>query len=146
MQLISPEVAAEYRGRSTRHDVWALQFKKPNGWIVITPDEQKTCPADAQISNDERGKLEQYEIVSDPPASLFAYVRPDHDRASAVTVTVWTGEPLGYGVWGPVYRDNFGGERRTVRARIGGADYSGFAPVSAGDYCRLRRVKGRAHV
>lgn len=103
------------------------------------------------MTNEQRGKLEQFEVWRDKPARLFAYVRIDdysgkrrtargvrpHDKAS---VTVWTGEPLGFGHVGNVWRSNFGDRRASVCVVIAGVTYSGTAYIDAGDYCRLRRV------
>lgn len=103
------------------------------------------------VTNEERGKLEQYEVWRDKPERLFAYIQffdvmgnlrvgkpSPYDKG---TVTVWTGQPLGHGTCFKVWRDNFGGQRASIRVTIAGETYSGTAFVSSGDYCRLRKVK-----
>lgn len=148
--LISARKAKALRARAERNAQWSAQFRKPNGWTVITAEEAKTCPRDARITNEERGQLEQFEVWRDKPERLFAYASADERNSvgtpygNACKVTVWPGQPLGYGAWGKPYRDNFGGTRRSVHVRIAGCEYSGTAFVSAGDYCRLRRIKGRS--
>lgn len=156
--LISARKAKALRARADRNAAWSAQFRKPNGWIVITKEEQKTCPRDARITNEQRGKLEQFEIWRDKPERLFAYVS-FHEREIAsryseakrqardvraydqARVHVWTGEPLGFGMCGKVWRSNMGDRRASVSVMIAGERYSGTAYIDAGDYCRLRKVK-----
>lgn len=135
--LISPETAADYRRRNAAYNAWAEQYRQRNGWTVIPAGA--VPPEGAEISNAERGLLEQFDVVTAPPEKLFAYV--EFGPYGQTTVKVWTGEPLGYGEAGSEYRDNFGGRRRNVCVTIGGARYGGTAFVSAGDYVRLRRLK-----
>lgn len=111
-------------------------------------------PEANDTTNEERGKLEQFEVWRDKPAALFAYVKfsdysgnvrqgvpQAHDKAC---VTVWTGDALGFGHCGKVWRSNMGDKRASVSVTIAGEHYSGTAFVSAGDYCRLRKVWGKA--
>jgi len=139
--LISGDEARDIRARVDQYAEWAEQFRKPNGWTVITPDEQKRAPV--TVTNEERGRLEQYEVWRDPPESLFCYVSPLGD--GRIKAAVWTGDPLGFGNWGDEYRSNFGDGRRSVRVIIAGYVYSGTAFVTAGDYARLRRGKRHPH-
>jgi hypothetical protein len=159
LHLITPRQARALRARQDRNAAWSAQFVKSNGWTVITAAEQKTCPRDARITNEERGRLEQFEIYRDKPAKLFAYVS-FHEREIAsvfkdearrsrdvrpydqACVSVWTGARLGAGQVNRVYRSNFGDRRASIQVTIAGETYSGTAYLDAGDYCRLQRVKG----
>lgn len=95
-----------------------------------------------RLTNDQRGKLEQYDIHTTLPDVLFAYVRqtPEISHMSCC-VTVWTGLPLGYGTLGKISRYNFGDKRQSMRVTINGQAYVGTYYTSAGDYCRLRKAK-----
>jgi hypothetical protein len=136
---IDAEEAAELRARQDRNATWSAQFIKPNGWTVIDAAEQATCPADARITNEERGRLDQFETRRDKPERLFAYVKRLPD--SRIAVTTWMGDVLGYGTHGRTYRSNFGDARTPIWFRIDGADYTGTHYTGAGDYCRARRSK-----
>lgn len=135
--LITPQLASGIRRRCERYAAWAEQFRQPNGWTVIPAEQVKRAPV--KVTNEERGKLEQYDIWTKPPERLFCYVSPLND--GRVKATVWTGDPLGFGNWGDEYRDNFGGRRRSVSVIVAGYHYHGTAYTSAGDYARLRRGK-----
>jgi len=52
--------------------------------------EEAAAPVYAACSNEMRGRVEQYEILNNPPESLVAYIGAD-----GVSVTVWTGLKLG---------------------------------------------------
>lgn len=141
-ELISPQRAAGIRRRLATHEAWAEQFRKPNGWTVITAEEMKGAPV--KVSNEERGLLEQFNVWRDPPERLFCYVGADELKragSSGIKATVWTGHPLGFGHWSAPYRGGFNSERRSVSVIIAGYHYSGTAFVSSGDYARLKRGK-----
>jgi hypothetical protein len=144
--LISAAEAADIRARVDAFEAWRGNRSSYH------PSE---VPAGVPIvENADKGKLEQFEVWRDTPAALFAYVKftdysgnvrqgkpQAHDKAC---VTVWTGDPLGYGHCGRVWRSNMGDTRASVSVTIAGETYSGTAFVSAGDYCRLRKVGGKA--
>lgn len=89
-------------------------------------------------SNAERSALELWEFNANPPAAYFAYVYPER-----LEVGTWTGQRLGRLTLGTPYRDNFGGTRVPVWMDGGpGKMYAGTWYKSAGDYCRLRKVRG----
>lgn len=135
--LISEAQASEIRARVDAFERWR------NGRTSYHASE---VPADVpQTTNEERGRLEQFEVWRDKPSDLFAYIKahPHAADTGACVVTVWTGAPLGYGRWGSVWRSNMGDKRRSVSVTIAGETYSGTAFVSAGDYCRLRKVRGK---
>lgn len=89
-------------------------------------------------TNEERSAVEVWEFNANPPAAYFAYVYPERGE-----VGTWTGQRLGRLTLGKPYRDNFGGERVPVWMDGGnGKMYAGTWYKSAGDYCRLKKVKG----
>lgn len=147
--LISARKAKALRARANRHAEWAKQFRKPNGWTVITKEEQATCPRNARITNEELGRLEQFEVWRDKPERLFAYVKfsahgeprtaSDVRTGDVAAVTTWPGTPLGYGTVGHVWRSNFGDRRASLSVIIAGERYSGTAYIGAGEYCELTR-------
>ena len=99
--------------------------------------------------NRVRSAREVREWMESPPDTYFAYVRMDPmppDRPAGSNwrgrVVTWIGDSLGSCIIGRVWRDNFGGKRRSVTLRgTNGHTYAGTYFCSAGDYCRLRRLK-----
>jgi hypothetical protein len=68
---------------------WSRQFIQPNGWTVIPADAKR--PAEiAAVDNEMRGRVEQYELLTELPERISAYIGSD-----GRSVTVWTGLPLG---------------------------------------------------
>jgi hypothetical protein len=131
--MITPEQAADIRKRYDAVRDW-LKANKTNGYrreeliaIGINPPE-----------NDELADLEIYEFMSNPPDHYFTYVLDN-----GACVGTWSGKPLSTRIsLGFLYRDNFGGMRRSVRfLGINGVEYVGTYYTSAGDYCRVRRAK-----
>lgn len=93
-----------------------------------------------EFGNAERSRLERHRFYTDPPARYFAYVDSDLSR-----VTTWTGEELARKIidreGSREWTSNMGDRRRSFRCRTpDGVVYAGVAYLSAGDYCRLRRV------
>lgn len=135
-QVITADEAREIGERNAAYNAWSAQFVRPNGWTVI--------PADAvppvKITNDERGKLEQYRFHQERPAAYFLYINEGEGRA-----TTWTGDTLGAVSFGREYRDNFGGKRVPITVRaINGAVYHGTYYKSSGDYARVKISKRSA--
>lgn len=154
--MINARQAKSLRERNNRHEAWSKQFIKPNGWTVITKEEQATCPRNARMTNEQRGKLEQFEVLRDKPRQLVAYYKlvdlagnpsgytaKDVCSGCMVQVHVWTGDVLGKGRVTSLaaWRSNFGDRRVNIRVKIADCWYAGTAFLDAGDYCRLRRCK-----
>ena len=81
-------------------------------------------------------------FIREKPRDYFLYVSETTKLA-----TTWTGEKLGDVTFGRAYQGNFGwrNERVPVRIKaINGCEYYGTYYKSAGDYARIRRVKGAA--
>jgi hypothetical protein len=99
---------------------WSEQFRKPNGWTVITAEEQKTRPEElAAVDNAMRGRVEQYELLNNPPESFAAYIGSD-----GRSVTVWTGLKLGTATATGSWRSGYGTLTQYV-CRIAGREYRG---------------------
>lgn len=131
------EQRAEFEARNTRHEEWAAQYRKPNGWTVMPPGA--TPPGGAEVSNAERSAAEEYDWRNDPPDRYFLYV-----DETASLATTWTGQPLGRVVFGREWRDSFGGKRQSVTVHgTNGATYHGTYYKSSGQYARIRRNKGK---
>lgn len=136
--MLTSEQYTEHKERNARHDAWAQQYVQKNGWTVIPAGVQP--PPDAAITNEERGEIELYEFVNDPPSTYFLYVNETTRNATA-----WPGQVLGSVSFGREYRDNFGGRRVPVRIQaVNGRTYAGTYYKSAGDYARVRMVKSTA--
>lgn len=144
-RIISPEQANEIEARLVPLNAW-INSRSGNSWTETEREMAKI----ANVTNEERSALECFLFCYDPPAKYFAYVSGEAplqtgcgtEYGRACKVTTWTGEVLGNATLGPVYRDNFGGKRRSISLRaINGQRYSGTYYTSAGDYCRLRAVK-----
>lgn len=107
------------------------------GRLALSAAMQETLPP--RPANDELGQVEVYEFVHDPPEKHMVYI--DEKRRIATT---WPGDKLGDVTFGSSYRDNFGGTRQPVWIRaINGHQYQGTYFKSAGDYARIRRLKGK---
>ncbi len=130
---------ADYRRERALCDAdrkWSEQFIKPNGWTVI-PADAKRPRRIAKVDNAMRGRVEQYELLNNPPDAFTAYLSSDKR-----SVTVWTGDVLGRAEVRSIgQRRGYTGERQHYgRAWIGGREYSWQGP-GACMYCRLRALK-----
>lgn len=83
--------------------------------------EEAAAPVYARVDNEMRGRVEQFELLANPPERFCAYVGKDS------TLTVWTGLPIGRlqvtSRW-PV-RSYMSNERFAYRATMGGREYVG---------------------
>lgn len=83
--------------------------------------EEAAAPVYAACSNEMRGKVEQWELLNNPPQCFGAYIGSD-----GRSVTVWTGLPLGSAYPGRTWRVGRYGESLTqYRATIAGREYTG---------------------
>jgi hypothetical protein len=85
------------------------------------------------VSNQDRGYLEVYDFLNDPPSRVFAYPLGN-------SVTTWTGDVLGYITYQKKeYRSNFGDKRNYIQVRgINNIRYWGYV---YGTYVRLWEYK-----
>jgi len=92
----------------------------------------------APLTNDERGAIEVFEFVNDAPDRYFLYIQESDRKA-----TTWMGNTLGTVSFGSPFRSNMGDTRIPVTIQaINGKRYTGMYYQSAGDYARVRAVKG----
>lgn len=116
----------------------------------VIPLEVTESPEWRAVDNDMRGRVEQYEILTNPPERLTAYVgNPTREQKDATNiaaarrhpVTVWTGLPIGTCYLGSGWRvDSYVGTRMyQAHATIAGREYTGrtFGP---GMYINLRET------
>lgn len=81
----------------------------------LTADETEH-PDYAACSNAMRGRVEQYEILTNPPERFTAYVG---ERDGKRVITTWTGDLLGYVTTSPTWKG------RQLYATIAGRHYTG---------------------
>lgn len=80
------------------------------GWSSLSA-ELASHPDYAACDNAMRGRIEQYEVLSDVPAALTAYIGSqepngmgiDREYGRTYPLTVWTGLPIGYATLGRPY-------------------------------------------
>jgi len=133
--MIDAKTHAIYRARIAAFEAWL------NGRTSYRTEDVPTELRD--IDNAMRSAVEVYEINTEKPEKLFVYVAPDKiaNAGAFGFVTTWTGERLGRYEVRNKWRDNFGGERQSIRACIGGVMYAGTYFKSSGDYARLKKCK-----
>lgn len=110
------------------------RIQEREGRDYITAEEAAR-PDYSACDNEMRGRVEQFEILHNPPERLVAYIGNANrngmgcDRTAGQTypVTVWTGRPIGYATRGRGWRVNsFHGSRMfQFYARIAGREYTG---------------------
>ena len=130
------ESYAYWRDRNAAFDQWqAGRTSYPSDSI----------PSELQdVTNDVWSALEAFDFEQNCPLKYFTYVATKTADAWRCNVTTWTGQYLGTGRLGPVWRDSFGGKRQSIRfIGINGHTYSGTYFTSSGDYCRVKRVKAK---
>jgi len=89
-------------------------------------------------TNEEVSAAEVKWFMESKPDRHFVYV----NRKKRV-ITTWIGEVLGTCEFGRRYQGNFGDMRVPVRVKgINGVEYHGTYFEGAGDYARIRKVKG----
>lgn len=97
------------------------------------------------LTNDQRADVEEFDWINDPSMRYFAYTKSTaRDGITSDVVTSWTGRTLAAIVWtGAVFRSSFGDHRANFRAKgTNGQMYAGTAYIDAGDYVRMRAIKG----
>lgn len=108
--------------------------------------EPAAHPDYAACDNDMRGRVEQYEILRDVPAEIFAYIG-NYEIGKGYPVQVWTGRPIGYASKGATWRvDSYIGLHMSqFYARIGGREYTGRG-FGEGLCIRLRETAASARL
>lgn len=88
--------------------------------------EEAAHPDYAACNNDMRGRVEQYEILTEMPHTIVAYINGSDDR-NTYSVTTWTGLAIGTAKETSRWRVNsfVGSHMRQYHARIGRNVYAG---------------------
>lgn len=102
-------------------NAYAKQFAQPNGWTVISAEDAKH-PDYAACDNAMRGRVEQYELLTNTPDRFGAYVSND-----GLSVTTWTGDRLGSCYLGRGWRVHsyMGSRMYQATAWINGREFTG---------------------
>jgi hypothetical protein len=112
------------------------------------PDAVTSHPDWQACDNEMRGRVEQYELLTAPPETIFAYMgEPDaracnYESAQPWPVTAWTGHRLGTAFARAKWKTPgsfVSSHMYQFSARIAGRDYTGRGP-GAGMYVRLRET------
>lgn len=132
--MITTETYLQFKHLSDAHNAWVDTKRGRNGWAAY---KQEEVPAHLQrVTNEMRSAIEMFEFAHHKPDQLFAYV-------TGGKLGNWMGETMGRVQYGASWRDNFGGERVSIRVRASnGRTYAGTYYKSAGQYARLKAVKG----
>jgi len=129
--MITQTQHTEIRARIARYEELRA------GRTAVDTSESAGWPADAQVTNEERGQVEVFEWDRDKPDRYFLYIR----EATREAVT-WMGDVIGRVIFGDEYKDNFGGVRRSIVVTgTNGIRYHGTYFKSAGDYARITAYK-----
>lgn len=132
---ISPETYARERAICDRaHDIMVTLWPEHAKGGAI-PEIVTSHSAWKACDNEMRGRVEQYELLHNPPDRISAYIHQTREQFTATNyaacrlfdVVVWTGRPIGTAritsSW-PV--NSFTGSRMyQFSARIAGRDYTG---------------------
>jgi hypothetical protein len=105
-----------------------------SGWATLSA-ELAEHPDYATCTNEIRGEVEQYELLTNPPEKLTAYIGKPNlngmgvDRSVGQTypITVWTGAQIGFATKGKEWRvySAYGHTMAMFYARIAGREYVG---------------------
>lgn len=93
-------------------------------------------------TNEELGRLERRDFMTNPPEHLFAYYGKNADVGEEIST--WAGNKLGIIVERGKISHPFSGSGKVVHVVARGYNghlYSGRCNLSSGTYCRLRRGK-----
>lgn len=152
--MITQKRYLELKRRIQLFDAWVDTIRNPrNGAASYYPSQ---VPKDLiKVTNKQRSAVQAYEFVHNPPDKYVVYVKryeisPGIADARRVTATTWTGQTLGHGRLGPMYKcPSFGGVssiRYPIRFKgINGRVYSGVYYSSTGDFARVKAVKTKKH-
>ena len=108
--------------------------------------EECRHPDYVACSNAMRGRVEQYELLSNPPETIFAYIgQPkgnglgcDRTVGQSYPVTVWSGHVIGNATRGRGWRQGYDTFHQYY-ARIAGREYTGRS-AGPGMWIKLRET------
>lgn len=130
---IQPQIdAATYERERALVDAADTVFRRraPDVWRKggTIPESVTSSPERQAVDNAMRGRVEQFDILTNPPAALVVYVGDRVEgNPSRRWLTTWTGDRVGTCYLGSGWRVNsFVGDRMyQAHARIAGRDYTG---------------------
>ena len=137
--VITPEQYAQERALVDAASAYAESVMREGGSKrarnYLTAEES-AAPVYAAVNNDMRGRVEQFEILNNPPEVIFAYIGAcnnngigiDRTRGASYPVTVWTGRAIGYATRGATWRtprSYISSTQSQFYARIAGREYTG---------------------
>ena len=114
----------------------------------LVPESVTSHPDYLACTNEIRGKVEQYEILTNTPETIFAYIGApmgngmgcDGVAGQSYPVTVWTGEKIGNATKGATWRVGRYGDRLSqFYARINGREFTGRSQ-GQGMYIKLKET------
>lgn len=115
------------------HYFWNNTLRKHN------PEASPTGQGGDVPENWARSRAEIAAFIDEKPDKYFLYINEGKREAAT-----WMGHKLGDVTFGRPYRSNMGDTRVPITVRgINGVVYTGTYFKSAGDYARIRKVKGR---
>lgn len=137
---LTPELYAAECAIRARADAWfeAHARTEPDGWRSLSA-EDAAHPDYAACNNDMRGRLEQFEILTNPPENIAAYLAKTQD--GTLRVCTWTGHALGTARAVSTWRvqSAYGSTMSQYVARIAGREYTGRG-FGEGMFIRLRET------
>lgn len=127
--ILTPEQYAIERAICDKAEAYAdaMRAKRGKHCNYITAEEC-THPDYAACDNDMRGRVEQYEILTEMPATIVAYIgTPDTSQKwrGEYPVTVWTGQEIGKAWSTSSWRQRNWTKVYQFHARIGRNVYTG---------------------
>lgn len=141
---LTPERYAVECAIRDRADAWfeARAVTAPDGWRGLSPKDA-THPDYAACNNDMRGRLEQFEVLANPPRDLVAYLAKTQD--GTLHVCTWTGHALGTARAVSSWRVQscYGSTMSQYLVRIAGREYTGRG-FGEGMCIRLRETAASA--
>lgn len=138
--MIKPQISeSEFKEFRAKIDAAESVFKKLAPKVFAdggTIPESVTSTREWQsVNNEIRGKVEQFEVLTNPPERIVAYIGARKNNGMGVArevgasypVTVWTGLQIGNATRGATWRVNsfMGNHMSQFYARISGREYTG---------------------
>lgn len=125
--VLTTEQYATERAICDRAQAYADSIMRPTGGKTrnyLTAAEA-AHPDYTACNNDMRGRVEQYELLTDPPERLVAYA--GKVGLPTVALTTWTGDALGIATITSSWRvrSYIGSTMHQFTARIAGREYTG---------------------
>lgn len=129
-------IAKEQRDEIMVRESKIQEYLKANKKNWLVPGELAEAGLN-NVTNEERGEVELYDFVHNPPEKYFVYINQEKRTAGT-----FPGNVLGSVVFGKEYYSCFGDKRQSVWIHaINGKTYAGTYYKSAGDYALVKALK-----